>query len=145
MNAFDSTPTFDEQLGRKLKQRRLLLGITQEKLAAMLGITFQQIQKYERNLNRISASRLSALAQALRVPVDYFYNETPAPAANSLAETSQEAIIGGPGSPREPALPILDISSRETANLLRAYYRIADAKKRRRVLDLIRAMEDEGS
>ncbi|MBI3418747.1 MAG: helix-turn-helix transcriptional regulator [Proteobacteria bacterium] len=133
----DTSPhPLDTHVGQKLRQRRLMLNLTQEKLAGLLGLTFQQVQKYERGQNRVSASRLYEIARALRVPVAYFFEDTPDLAGIAgFAEPGQEPLEDAPA----PG----DYNSRETAELLRAYFRIEDSKKRKRVLDLIRAMSDE--
>lgn len=138
------THTLDLHLGNKLRERRLMLGFTQEKLAFLVGLTFQQVQKYERGLNRISASRLYELAEALRVPVTFFYEGVQQLLApqQGLASGKQET----PGDSETEAVlndvENINFNSRETGELLRAYYRIEDPKRRRRVLDLIRAMND---
>lgn len=129
----------DLHVGNQLRMRRLSLNITQEKLANLVGLTFQQVQKYEHGANRISASRLFEIAQALKVPVNYFYdNLAPQqPAVPGMAESGQDAIEG------HETMPNVDMGSRETADLIRAYYRIEDPKKRKKILDFIRAMTDE--
>ncbi len=127
----------DIHVGQKLRQRRLMLGLTQEKLGGILGLTFQQVQKYERGQNRVSASRLFEIARALRVPVTYFFDDAPDMVmAGGLSDQKQAPI--GNELPRPH-----DYNSRETSELLRAYFRVEDPKKRKRVLDLIRAMSDE--
>ena len=133
----DAAPhPLDTHVGQKLRHRRLMLGLTQEKLGGVLGLTFQQVQKYERGQNRVSASRLYEIAHALRVPVAYFFEDAPSMlSVPGLSDQKQE--------PLEDAAPANDYNSRETAELLRAYFRIEDSKKRKRVLDLIRAMSDE--
>jgi transcriptional regulator with XRE-family HTH domain len=134
----DIHPT-DIHVGNRLRMRRLQLNLTQEKLASVVGLTFQQVQKYEHGSNRISASRLYEIAGALKVPVTYFYEDIPGqqPAVEGMGEQSQ-APIEGHGD-----VPQIDMGSRETADLIRAYYRVEDPKKRKKVLDLIRAMTDE--
>jgi transcriptional regulator with XRE-family HTH domain len=134
----ESSPhPLDTHVGQKLRQRRLMLGLTQEKLGGLLGLTFQQVQKYERGQNRVSASRLYEIARALRVPVAYFFEDAPPLAAiPGMAYQKQEPLEENPEASN-------DYNSRETAELLRAYFRIEDPKKRKRVLDLIRAMGDE--
>ena|ERR1043166_3362756 len=126
----------DLHVGQKLRQRRLMLGLTQQKLGKLLTLTFQQVQKYERGLNRVSASRLFEISSALKVPITYFFEDAPALSpAPGFADDLQEPL-------ESAQIADIDYNSRETAELLRAYYRIEDAKKRRRVLDLIRAMRD---
>lgn len=131
----------DTHVGNRLRLRRLKMNLTQEKLANLVGLTFQQVQKYEHGTNRISASRLYEIATALKVPVSYFYEELPAdtPTFEGMAESGQDPIH------MDEELSGIDMSSRETSDLLRAYYRIEDPKKRKTILGLIRAMADTDS
>lgn len=131
----------DTHLGRRLRQRRWMLGLTQSQVGDRVGIKFQQVQKYETGQNRISASRLWELAQALDVPISYFYEglageddavEGEAALAAALAEEA-----GGARDSADAAAPRL--SDRETVDLLRAYFAMPELA-RRRVLDLIRAL-----
>ena len=122
----------DEHVGRRLKSRRLLLGISQERMGELLGLTFQQIQKYERGANRIGASRLYEAAQALDVDVNYFFAEVPG-AATGLAEAGTSYL---PEAPAEAAAE----TRRDALELQRAYERIADPERRRRLLDLAKAL-----
>jgi transcriptional regulator with XRE-family HTH domain len=119
-------------IGGRIRLRRTLLGYSQAKLATAIGLTFQQIQKYEHGSNRIGASRLHQLSRVLEVPVDFFFEDAPAldgmPAAG-LAEEG-EPYDAGP----DP------MQRRETLELIRAYYRVEDQATRRRVLDLLNAM-----
>lgn len=132
----------DLLIGQKLRGRRLMLGVTQEDLAATIGVTFQQIQKYERGTSRISASRLQAVAQALKVPVTFFYNPEDDILAFGpivgLSEGGQDMLEGRANEDE------LDARAKETGALIRAYYRIEDPGKRKKVLALIRAMSDDG-
>lgn len=90
--------TLDAYIGARVRMRRLMLHMSQEALSGQLGVTFQQVQKYEKGLNRISASRLFELAQALRVPVGYFYDGLDAPdalpAPNGVNDIAR--VAGGP-------------------------------------------------
>ncbi|MDX1921713.1 MAG: helix-turn-helix transcriptional regulator [Alphaproteobacteria bacterium] len=134
----DIHPT-DLHVGNRLRMRRLSLNLTQEKLASLVGLTFQQVQKYEHGANRISASRLHEIAQALKVPVNYFFEQLDIeqPSVPGMGESGQDAIDGLDDAAK------IDMASRETADLVRSYYRIEDPKKRKKILDLIRAMSDE--
>lgn len=126
----------DAYVGSRVRQRRMLLGMSQEALGRAVGLTFQQIQKYERGINRIGASRLFTLSQILKVPVAYFFEDMP----RALASAGAKAR----GFADEPVAFKADpMASRETADLIRAYYRIGNAGKRRKVLDLLRSMSDE--
>jgi transcriptional regulator with XRE-family HTH domain len=125
----------DVHVGQRLRQRRVLVGLSQEKLARMVGITFQQVQKYERGANRIVASRLFELAKVLDVPVSYFFDELSAKAAND-AEGGTAAQAGDAGH---------DVmAERETLELVRAYYNIDDERVRRRAFDLLRSLAKQG-
>lgn len=115
--------SIDIHVGRRLRRRRRLLGMTQQGLGQQVGIRFQQIQKYECAANRISASRLFDLSEALHVPVQYFYE--------GLSEDVPANDTG--------ALPADVLTRRETMDLVRAYYAL-DEGPRRRLLDLAKAM-----
>lgn len=119
----------DIHVGSRVRLRRMMLGMSQEKLGESLGITFQQIQKYEKGTNRIGASRLQNIATVLSVPVSFFFEDAPG--------TPTEAA--GFGESR-PAHYIVDfLSSSEGIQLNKAFVRIKDAKLRRRIIDLVRA------
>ncbi len=124
----------DVHVGTRMRMRRLLLGLSQEKLGDALGLTFQQVQKYERGVNRIGAGRLFALAQALEVPVTFFYEDLPAGTGARRNRALAESAAALEGEP---------MSNRETIELVRAYYRVGDPRKRRKVLELIRSMGRE--
>ena len=112
----------DLHLGRRLRRRRRLLGLTQQQLALSVGIRFQQIQKYECGANRISAARLWQLAEALETPVAYFYD--------GLAEAAEREDRGEM------------FSRKETLDLIQAYYRLSE-RPRRRLLDLAKSLNNE--
>jgi len=122
----------DIYVGSRIRMRRKILGLSQEKLGEKLGITFQQIQKYEKGTNRVGASRLQAMSGALDVPVSYFFPD---------AETSQHG-----GMQEEGAAFMMDfMSTSEGLELSRAFTKIRNPKVRRKVLELVRAMaEDQG-
>jgi transcriptional regulator with XRE-family HTH domain len=120
----------DEFVGRKLRRRRRILGLTQKELGARIGVRFQQIQKYECGANRITSSRLFELARALDVAIGYFFE--------GLAATQPAVAANDP-----PDWPGGDVMShKETVDLVRAYYRLSE-RPRRRLLDLARALESE--
>jgi transcriptional regulator with XRE-family HTH domain len=121
----------DVLVGRRVRLRRTLLGMSQEKLGDAIGLTFQQVQKYERGSNRIGSSRLWELSQVLDVPVGFFFEGHDG--ADGHAEAAPEAGDGG-GAPSDR------IADRETMELVRAFRRIRDAGVRRRIYDLIKAM-----
>lgn len=122
----------DLHLGKRLRRRRRLLGLTQQQLAGACGVRFQQIQKYECGANRISAARLWQLSEALEVPIGYFYDgldrdETPC-AMNGVREERNDS--------REM------MARKETVDLIRAYYRLGE-RPRRRLLDLAKSLDGE--
>lgn len=119
----------DLHLGRRLRRRRRLLGLTQQQLAAQVGIRFQQIQKYECGANRISAARLWQLSEALEAPVSYFYDGL------SEALERRETVQTNHGGEM--------YSRKETLDLIQAYYQL-DEKPRRRLLDLAKSLHVEG-
>lgn len=123
----------DVHVGSRVRLRRMMLGMSQEKLGENLGITFQQIQKYEKGTNRIGASRLQHIARVLTVPVSFFFEDAPGtpssePSASGVAE-------------RPSASYVVDfLSSSEGVQLNKAFIRIKDPKIRRKVIELVRAM-----
>ncbi len=128
--ADDAPDPVDISVGSRLRQRRTLLGMSQEKLGRAVGLTFQQIQKYERGVNRIGASRLLQLSRALAVPIAYFFEDVPA-VKTKAAQAATAVNSGVTGDP---------FSRRETMDLVRAYYAISNPYVRKRVLDLVRAL-----
>ena len=126
----------DVHVGGRVRLQRMLLGISQEKLGEKLGLTFQQIQKYEKGVNRIGASRLFDLAHVLGVPVQFFYDNVPA---------ADIAAIATPGlAERSGDSYIFDfLNTREGLELNKAFARISDPKARRAILDLVRSLANE--
>jgi transcriptional regulator with XRE-family HTH domain len=136
----------DVHVGARIRMRRTLLGMSQERLGDSLGLTFQQVQKYERGVNRVSASRLFDLARVLEVPIGFFYDDLP----EGAAADSPARRAGVPG----PTVPFgfaesqesfggtgdENLHRRETLDLVRAYYKITEPSVRKRVLDLIKSM-----
>src|SRR5271170_611620 len=122
----------DVHVGSRVRLRRNMLSLSQEKLGEAIGLTFQQVQKYERGANRIGASRLMELSRVLDVPVSFFFDETDpvrAPAIpNGFEESPQEGFESDP------------MRKRETLELIEAYYTIDDAAVRRRLFDLAKAL-----
>lgn len=118
----------DLHLGRRLRRRRRLLGLTQQQLASQVGIRFQQIQKYESSANRISAARLWQLSEALECPVSYFYD-----GLEEALERTDDATKGGEM-----------FSRKETLDLIQAYYQLGE-RPRRRLLDLAKSLHEESS
>ena len=118
----------DLHLGKRLRRRRRLLGLTQQQLADSVGVRFQQIQKYECGANRISAARLWKLAEALEVPVGYFYDGL---TAGASVEVAAERNEGGE-----------ILARKETQDLIHAYYQLGE-RPRRRLLDLAKSLHTE--
>jgi transcriptional regulator with XRE-family HTH domain len=123
----------DLHLGKRLRRRRRLLGLTQQQLAGACGVRFQQIQKYECGANRISAARLWQLAEALEVPVGYFFDGLGDQSQGRPRERLHEHNDAGPG----------ELSARkETLDLVRAYYQLGE-RPRRRLLDLAKSLNGD--
>lgn len=121
----------DKRIGQRVKQRRLEMGMSQERLAELLGVTFQQIQKYEKGVNRVAASRLFELASALGVGLAYFFEGLTAGAAqDGVAEEGQEFVYDMLASP-------------EGQQLLQIFGQIRSAKVRRRVVELVRTLAED--
>jgi transcriptional regulator with XRE-family HTH domain len=124
----------DIHVGSRVRLRRMMLGMSQEKLGEQLGITFQQIQKYEKGTNRIGASRLQHIARVLSVPVAFFFEdapETPTGDATGFAESPSTNYV------------VDFLSSSEGIQLNKAFVRIKDAHQRRRIIELVRSMAGE--
>jgi transcriptional regulator with XRE-family HTH domain len=126
----------ERHVGGRVRMRRVLLGMSQGQLGKSLGVTFQQIQKYEKGQNRIGASRLQQIGKLLEVPVSYFFEGAPPdaePAASGFSESGENTYA-------------LDFAAtREGVQLVRAFMRIEDVKVRKRVLDLIESMAPPGA
>lgn len=121
----------DVHVGGRVRFRRMMLGVSQEKLGEKLGLTFQQIQKYEKGANRIGASRLYRIAQVLGVSVDFFFQDLP--------EDLRDGV--GDSNPKPESDPMMGfLGSVEGLQLNAAYASIEDQDVRRRVLDLIKAL-----
>jgi transcriptional regulator with XRE-family HTH domain len=126
----------DAHVGGRVRLRRTLLGMSQEKLGEAIGLTFQQVQKYERGANRIGASRLFDLSRVLEVPVSYFFDEMP----DTAASQSPRMMVNGVVEELASDTTQDPMNKRETLELVRAYYRIADPVVRKRLFELAKAM-----
>jgi transcriptional regulator with XRE-family HTH domain len=134
----ESRPSpIDVHVGSRVRLRRTLLGMSQEKLGEALGLTFQQIQKYERGVNRIGASRLFDLARVLDVPIGFFFDDMPGD-ANTPSNPATRSRLPGMAEAQDGFED--DMHRRETLELVRAYYRITDSSVRKRVFDLIKSL-----
>jgi transcriptional regulator with XRE-family HTH domain len=117
----------DKYVGSRIRMRRIMLGMSQEKLGESLGLTFQQIQKYEKGTNRVGASRLQQISEILQVPVSFLFEGGPGGAlnANGLAEAPSPAYVSD------------FLATSEGLALTRAFTRINDSKLRRSIVDLV--------
>ncbi len=130
----------DIHVGSRVRMRRTLLGMSQEKLGDALALTFQQVQKYERGANRVGASRLFEISQILDVPVSFFFEEMP---AETVSQASPAASVSGVAESSEE-FERDPLAKRETLELVRAYYRISDPRVRKRVFELTKAVASGG-
>lgn len=130
--------SIDEHVGLQLRQRRALMGYSQEKLAEQVGITFQQIQKYENGANRVSASRLYEFSKVLDIPVNFFfenYGSNENRIQFGFSDQEQATIDGGPGQDDV-------MSKKETLELIRVYYSIQNPKLRKDLFKLVKSMAE---
>ncbi|KXF79561.1 Cro/Cl family transcriptional regulator [Paramesorhizobium deserti] len=124
----------DVHVGSRIRLRRNMLGLSQEKLGESLGITFQQIQKYEKGTNRVGASRLQAISSILNVPVSFFFEDAPGsttPGAGSFGEDSEATYV------------VDFLNSNEGVQLTRSFTKISDPKVRRKIIDLVKSLADD--
>jgi transcriptional regulator with XRE-family HTH domain len=119
----------DKHVGSRVRMRRMMLGMSQEKLGDALGLTFQQVQKYEKGTNRIGASRLQQISHILQVPVSFFFDGAPVVAGMPRAEGMAEAP--------SPAYVSDFLATADGLALTKAFMRIGEAKLRRRIVDLV--------
>jgi transcriptional regulator with XRE-family HTH domain len=122
----------DVHVGSRVRLRRNMLGMSQEKLGESLGITFQQIQKYEKGTNRVGASRLQAISTVLNVPVSFFFEDAP----------GVPSLTGGMAEGNSTTFIVDFLNSAEGLQLNRAFAKISDPKVRRKIIDLVRALAD---
>lgn len=140
------TPTgqpnpIDVHVGNRIRLRRTLLGLSQEKMASLLGLTFQQVQKYERGMNRVGASRLWDIGKVLDVPIGFFYEDmdqevaSQSPRMFSLPDSTPFSF-----AEESETFDVDPMNRQETIELVRAYYKIPNRKAARHLYDLIIAM-----
>ena len=131
MNDERAANAIDRKLGQRVRTRRLEIGMSQERLAELLGVSFQQVQKFEKGINRIAASRLYDISSALDVPVSRFF----------------EGLSGRAGGVAEPSKDYIDdaLATPEGSQLMSLFASIKSVKVRRRVIELVRALVEEGS
>jgi transcriptional regulator with XRE-family HTH domain len=125
----------DVHVGQRIRLRRTLLGLSQEKLAEAIGLTFQQVQKYERGANRVGSSRLFDLCRVLDVPVSYFFEDM-APGVQDKTPSKLMGLATPPAPKYEPD----PMARRETLELVRAYYKIREPSVRKRVFELTKSI-----
>jgi transcriptional regulator with XRE-family HTH domain len=123
----------DRHVGSRVRMRRMMLGMSQEKLGDALGLTFQQVQKYEKGTNRIGASRLQQISEILQVPVSFFFEGAP---------TQAGAMPGGMSEAPSPAYVSDFLATSDGLALTKAFVQIKDGKLRRRIVDLVEAIVD---
>jgi transcriptional regulator with XRE-family HTH domain len=123
----------DKHVGSRVRMRRMMVNMSQEKLGEKLGITFQQIQKYEKGTNRIGASRLQQIANVLGVPVGFFFEGAPVPdgSAKGFSEAASPAYVSD------------FLATSDGLALTKAFMKVTDSKVRRRIVDLVEAMVAE--
>ena len=125
----------DVNVGSRVRLRRTLLGLSQEKLGEAVGLTFQQIQKYERGANRIGASRLFEFSRILDVPVSFFFDDM----SDRIVSGDAQMAPGMADQPQQSLDPD-PLTRRETLELVRAYYRIGDPQVRKRLFELTKSL-----
>jgi transcriptional regulator with XRE-family HTH domain len=133
MNDERSANIIDRRLGQRLRARRLEIGLSQEKLADILGLTFQQVQKYEKGVNRIAASRLFDIAQALDVRIEFFFDGLRAATAGGVAEEGPNGLVFD------------TLATPEGLQLMTLFGSIRNPRVRRRVVELVRVLAEEAA
>jgi transcriptional regulator with XRE-family HTH domain len=133
MSAKEPNPV-DRHVGNRIRMRRIMLEMSQEKLGEGLGLTFQQVQKYEKGTNRVGASRLQQISEVLQVPVSFFFEGRP-------ADGGKQSMDGA----SSPAYVTDFLATSEGLALTRAFMRIADPRLRRSIVDLVEKIASPGS
>ena len=134
MMATKAPNPIDKHVGSRVRMRRLLVGMSQEKLGTALGITFQQIQKYEKGTNRIGASRLQQISGVLGVPVSYFFEDA-----------QGEALPAGGFGDKKGDYVADFLATSEGLQLTKSFMKVKDPKVRRRIVDLVASIADEAA
>jgi transcriptional regulator with XRE-family HTH domain len=125
----------DKHVGARVRMRRMMLGMSQEKLGDALGLTFQQVQKYEKGANRIGASRLQQIAEILQVPVSFFFEGAPSSPGHSGG--------GGASEAASPAYVSEFLATSDGLALTKAFMRIKNPKLRRRIVELVEQISQD--
>jgi transcriptional regulator with XRE-family HTH domain len=128
----------DRHVGSRVRQRRMMMGMSQAALAAQLGVTFQQLQKNEKGTNRFGSSRLFDLSLSLDVPIQYFFDAMPAEIAAAVGVRKGLHTFSPPNDDNAV------MTRAETLRLVRAYYQIEDGRVRKRVYDLAKILASDG-
>lgn len=135
MAEIKKTPNpIDIHVGARVRLRRTMLGLSQEKLGESLGVTFQQVQKYEKGSNRIGASRLQKLSEILKAPISFFFEDAPG---------SRQNTVDGMFEADSPNYVVDFLSTSEGLQLNKAFANIKDPKVRKKIIDLVRSLADE--
>ena len=134
----------DIHVGSRVRLRRMMTGMSQDKLGEALGLTFQQVQKYEKGVNRIGASRLFEISKILTVPIQFFYDDAEMDSHVGFAEENLAIPDQAPGTTDQSREFMELLSSPEGVQLCKAFSGIKDIAVRRRVLDLVKTLADEG-
>jgi len=129
----------DIHVGSRIRLRRMMISMSQEKLGERLGLTFQQVQKYEKGANRVGASRLYAISKILEVPVEFFFADMP----ENIAVIEKNSDISGMTEPDETAFVMDFVSSSEGLQLNTAFKKIGSQETRRKIVDLIKTLAAE--
>jgi transcriptional regulator with XRE-family HTH domain len=129
-----TTNPIDKHVGSRVRMRRVLIGMSQERLGDALGLTFQQVQKYEKGINRIGASRLQQISNILGMPIEFFFDGAP---------SGETRPVDGFNEVSDTPYVADFLASNEGVQLNRAFLRIRDPKLRRRVVDLVTAIAGE--
>ena len=124
----------DVHVGARLRVRRTLLGMSQTPLGEAIGVSFQQMQKYEKGTNRIGSSRLYDVARVLDVPIEFFFDDMP------TAVAASSPVVGENKTKKPPSYEPNPLAKRETLELVRAYYKITDPQIRKRLYELTKAL-----
>jgi transcriptional regulator with XRE-family HTH domain len=136
-NELAKSHNVDVHVGARMRQRRALLGMSQTKLGNAVGLTFQQVQTYERGTDRMGSSRLYEFAKVLNVPVAYFFEEMPSNALSGRPMVGRKTY-GEVGTPFDEEKNPLQ--KRQTLELVRAYYKIRDGRVRKRMYELVKSV-----
>ena len=137
----DGPHPVDVYVGAKVKSRRLVLGLSQEELAKSIGLTFQQVQKYERGTNRISVSRLVDICRTLKTPVDYFFE-----GSFSVARPNAKGLsLKGFSDARQEPMEEDPLMKKDVLELVRAYSKIKSAPLKRQILEMAKAMSNSSN